>query len=344
MRRRVEVWSVERLHKERARMSFPEYQRQPNLWSPEKKGLLIDSILRDIDIPKLYFNHTDDGNYEVVDGQQRLWALWEFLDDGYPYKWQGKSKRFSSFSRAQRETITKYELQVAVFQNADDEYLRQLFLRLQLGLLLITGEKLNASSGAMKELVFDKLARHPFIKSVGIPERRYAKQTLAAQISINSFTRAKLGFFARTRYEDLLQFFQEYEHPQGKDLQFFQAAGKKIVTVMDELATCLGDRTKQLRNRSYILSVFLLFEELFNEEKARSPKEQKTFARFVFDLWRRLREEIKAGMDRTNRELYTFETLVSSAPGEKYQIERRHQKMGEYFKFFREKGRIKGDK
>ncbi|SRR6266498_1461822 len=157
MKRKVEDWSVERLHKERGQLSFPEYQRQPNLWSTEKKSLLIDSILRGIDIPKLYFNRTDDG-YEVVDGQQRLWALWEFLDDAYVYKDQGRARRFSSLSRTQREAITKYELQVVIVQDADDEYLRQLFLRLQLGLLLITGEKLNAASGAMKEFIFGKLA------------------------------------------------------------------------------------------------------------------------------------------------------------------------------------------
>ena len=46
MKRRVEDWTVERLYKERARLSFPEYQRQPNLWSVEKNSLLIDSILR----------------------------------------------------------------------------------------------------------------------------------------------------------------------------------------------------------------------------------------------------------------------------------------------------------
>src|SRR5207249_3068261 len=53
MKRTVENWSVERLHKARTQISFPEYQRQPKLWSVEKKQLLIDSILRDIDIPKL---------------------------------------------------------------------------------------------------------------------------------------------------------------------------------------------------------------------------------------------------------------------------------------------------
>jgi uncharacterized protein DUF262 len=343
MKRKVEAWPAGRLHKERAQISFPDYQRQSNLWSTEKKSLLIDSILQDIDIPKLYFNHTAAGGYEVVDGQQRLWAIWEFLDDEYPYNDQGKARRFSSLSKTQRDAITNYEMQVVVIEDADDDYLRELFLRLQLGVLLITGEKLNASSGAMKEVVFKTFAKHPFIQEVGIPARRFAKETVAAQVCINSFTKAKLGFFARTRYEDLLQFFMEYEHPQGQDLQFFQMQGRKIINVMDGLIGCLGDNTKQLRNRAYILSVYLLFEELFNEGKVGAPKEQKTFARFVYELWGRLREEIEAGMDRKNQELYTFETLISSASGEKYQIERRHQKMSEYYAHFIRTGKVKGD-
>ena len=68
MRRKVESWSVAKLQKERTRISFPEYQREKSLWPPEKKSMLIDSILRDIDIPKLYFNELVDKSIEVVDG------------------------------------------------------------------------------------------------------------------------------------------------------------------------------------------------------------------------------------------------------------------------------------
>lgn len=343
MKRKVEDWSVERLHKERTHISFPEYQRQPNLWLPEKKSLLIDSILRDIDIPKLYFNHTGDGNYEVVDGQQRLWAIWGFLDEGYPYRSDGRAQKFSDLRTAQQSTIKNYKLQVTVFKDADDTYLRELFVRLQLGLLLNVGERLHAASGEMKELVFDKLAAHQFITHLGIQDRRFAKETLCAQICINSFTRAKLGDFARTRYEDLLAFFKEYERPQGKDRIFFQAQARRISAGLDQLWSCFGDSAKRLRNRSYILSVYLFFEEIGGEDGTVSAREQKTFADFVFKLWKRLREEVRAGFDRKNRELYSFETLVSSAPGEKYQIERRHQKLAEYYEHFKNKGKIKGD-
>ena len=60
----------------------PEYQRKGNIWSLEKKQLLIDSILNNYDIPKIYFHELKHDNYlySVIDGRQRLETIWEFMD------------------------------------------------------------------------------------------------------------------------------------------------------------------------------------------------------------------------------------------------------------------------
>jgi len=232
-------------------------------------------------------------------------------------------------------------LQITILDDAPDEYLRELFVRLQLGLLLVTGEKLHAASGAMKDFVFGKLANHRFVRSLNVPKRRYARETLGAQLSINSFSRAKIRAFSRTRYEDLVFFFKEYENPQGRDLQFFRDQTKSILVVLNGLWECFGEKTDGLSNRSYILSIYLLFEELV--QGFDSTRDRKTFVDFVFALWMRLRQEISAGIDRTNRELYVFETMLSSAPGERYQIERRNEKLLEYYEYFKKNRRIKGD-
>ena len=159
MKRRNEDWSVEKLHKERARISFPEYQREKRLWTKERKGLLIDAILRDIDIPKLYFYLLKDGNIEVIDGQQRLWSIWDFLDGEFEYKVDNNKKKtfFRVLSASEKKKLTNYDFQVTLLEDADEDYLKLLFIRLQLGLLLNTGEKLHAASGKMKQLVFRKL-------------------------------------------------------------------------------------------------------------------------------------------------------------------------------------------
>jgi hypothetical protein len=57
----------------------PDFQRPP-VWSRSQKQLLIDTILRGYDVPKLYWRKTGSGpdRYDVVDGQQRLRAIFEF--------------------------------------------------------------------------------------------------------------------------------------------------------------------------------------------------------------------------------------------------------------------------
>lgn len=339
IKRRVEEWTVERLEKERPNILFPEYQREKSLWPVEKKVTLIDSILRDIDIPKLYFNRRKGSTIEVIDGQQRLWSIWEFLNEDFPYKFDGKSLIFSNLDKSQRDAIKNYKFQVTVFDDADEDYLRMLFIRLQLGFLLNTGEKLHALTGRMKRLIFDNLAKRPFVANVGIPGRRFAKETLCAQIAINSFSREKNQDFSRTRYEDLEAFFHEYSEPKGKDLELFQKKSRAIGDVLDHLWSCFGTKTQDLKNRSYILSIYLFIEEF----GPLPEKDKKQFVDFIFKLSKRLKEEMKLGMDRHNRELYSFETALTSAPGEAYQITRRHEQPGQNYAFFLKKNKILGD-
>ena len=61
----------------------PEYQRLGNIWSPSKQQLLIDSIINEYDIPKIYFHElypqVENKKYAVIDGRQRLEAIFNFI-------------------------------------------------------------------------------------------------------------------------------------------------------------------------------------------------------------------------------------------------------------------------
>jgi hypothetical protein len=344
MKRQVQDWPIPKLQKQQMRITFPEYQREKTLWSSEAKALLIDSIFRDIDIPKLYFNLNDKKEYEVVDGNQRLWAIWEYLNNQYACSVNGEMKKFSALNTAEKRVVENYTLQITVFEDATDEFLREHFVRLQLGVPLVSGEKLNALTGQMKDFVFDKLVKLAFIRNLGIPKRRFAKETLCAQICINSFGRKKLETFQRTRWEDLRDFFRTYQHPQSTDLNFYNERTTSITNILQQLWKCFGERTKQLKNRSYILSIYLFFEELVTPPNILNENERKTFVAFVFKVWQRLQEEAHAGIDRKNKILYSFQTSLSSAPGEPYQIKNRHVILTELYEYFKgHPGQIKGD-
>lgn len=60
-----------------------DYQREPEAWTPADKQYLIDTVVKDLDIPKFYIRKLSDKKYEIVDGQQRLTTIWEFRDNKF---------------------------------------------------------------------------------------------------------------------------------------------------------------------------------------------------------------------------------------------------------------------
>lgn len=57
----------------------PDFQREGNLWSPEKQSRLIESLMLRIPLPAFYFDATKEGFWEVIDGQQRLTSFKNYL-------------------------------------------------------------------------------------------------------------------------------------------------------------------------------------------------------------------------------------------------------------------------
>src|ERR1700722_1051523 len=81
MKPSTKPWPLKSIHGIRNRINTnPDFQR-PAVWGLAQKQLLVDSILRDYDIPKLYWRKTSSkpDKYDVVDGQQRLRAIWGFF-------------------------------------------------------------------------------------------------------------------------------------------------------------------------------------------------------------------------------------------------------------------------
>jgi uncharacterized protein with ParB-like and HNH nuclease domain len=89
--RQFEARTLSWWYQERDRIDMtPVYQRRGGLWSPKNKAFLIDSILNDFDIPKMYIadftfginglNHQNKA-YAVIDGKQRFETIFDFFED-----------------------------------------------------------------------------------------------------------------------------------------------------------------------------------------------------------------------------------------------------------------------
>ena len=79
------------------------YQRKL-VWTLEEKQKLVDSILHDYPIPLVLLaelrSGSHAGKWEIIDGMQRLNAIFSFIEHGYPF--DGKYFDLAQFSRARQ--------------------------------------------------------------------------------------------------------------------------------------------------------------------------------------------------------------------------------------------------
>ncbi|WP_133152514.1 DUF262 domain-containing protein, partial [Vibrio sp. 10N.261.52.A1] len=117
----------------------PEFQRG-EVWTTSKKRLLVDSILRDWHIPPLHLVELSDGRNEVLDGQQRLTAIRDFMNNKFsidgsidPYSDEIAildKLKYKDLPRAVKRNIDQFLLKVYKIRNYQVGEPNELFHRL----------------------------------------------------------------------------------------------------------------------------------------------------------------------------------------------------------------------
>lgn len=321
----VKEWSLIELYMKRNQIKFPVYQRQ-EVWSEGKNKLLIDSIFRGIDIPKLYLQYSSDneGNeeWDCIDGHQRIKAIVGYFDGDFEYE----GDTFDALSDTQKRVFEDYKLTITEVTEISDEEVRLLFQRLQLGVPLNSGEKLNAIMSNMREFV-NIMVKYPFIERLNITARRFAKEQICAQICNNSEFISKINDFRNSKYEDL-----EILYRVNKDFDLESDAAKNILQVLKILDEIFGVRAAEITNRASAVSIYFLVEEMFMEKTLHGKED--LIRDFYLDFLRQLRNEVRAGIDAKNRFLLFYQSRIIQAADTKAALIERHDRLKQAFKYY----------
>ena len=133
----------------------PDFQRPP-VWTTGQKQLLVDTILREYDVPKLYWRKvgTKPDRYDVVDGQQRLRAIWSFFDGEFRCAKDAEpidelaiaGYSYDELPDDLRTQFDVYPLDIVILDETDEDEVREMFIRLQNGTTLKAQEKAQCVS------------------------------------------------------------------------------------------------------------------------------------------------------------------------------------------------------
>jgi 5-methylcytosine-specific restriction endonuclease McrA len=167
----------------------PEYQRE-YVWKlkPELPSRLIESLLLQIPIPPIYFGKVIGGHMEIIDGQQRLTTLLNFVANKFPLqKLRGMNslngKMFKDLPQQHQEKILDSPIRSIVIDAAKNMELRyEIFERLNRGSMQLNEQEIRncVSRGPFNDLLME-LEKDPIwrkVKGGTDPEGRFKEREM----------------------------------------------------------------------------------------------------------------------------------------------------------------------
>jgi len=126
----------------------PIFQRR-KVWDETRSSRLIESLILEVPLPVFYLAEGPDGKEEVIDGQQRLNAFFQFLENKYPLRGlkairELNGKHFRDLDRPAQKLVRDSSIRTIVFKKESDENLRfEIFERLNTGAVPLNSQELR---------------------------------------------------------------------------------------------------------------------------------------------------------------------------------------------------------
>lgn len=298
----------------------PDYQR-PAVWSTSQKQLLIDTILRGYDIPKVYWRQIGKSpdKYEVVDGQQRTRAIWEYHGGSYSLPKTAepidgievKNLSYDELPDDLRLRFDTYSVSVVILSDTDEDEVREMFLRLQNGTTLKAQERRNAMSGNMRDFV-KSLASHKFFQSCIFANSRYTFDHLAAQMTLIDLQ----GGPTNVRNADLNRMYEK-----EKEFDSAGAKAKKVKRTLDYLFAAFPSKDPDLE-RFNVISLYVLVAHLLERYAVQSAHTQLRQWFQNFEIYRS--EQRKLDVEHCDPEIIQYNEKTSHSTDAEDSIQLRH--------------------
>lgn len=319
--KRMPIYSIRHLMDSGKLDLNPSYQRG-SVWVRSQQQLLIDSLMREIDIPKFYFRRVADRGsftHEVVDGQQRLRAIFGFLSDSFPVASDSdtvdgfniRGMNWSSLDSDLQDKFFSVNLDVVTFSvGYSDDAIEEMFLRLQAGTPLNAPEKRRAIAGNMRRVVEDIAQHKIFPRCCAFKDTRYAYEDAVAK----TLHMLLAGHITDIRAASITKTYESHQ-----SIELSQKQPQRLVAAYNFIDKAFKSIGQSPRFKKFaIISVGYLASELLEQyDLSKYPKEFAA-AYLDFEASRIQNEEVVEELQDGALAAYTDAARADSIPDLEY--------------------------
>lgn len=253
----------------------PPYQRVGDIWTRDKKQLLVDSVINGFDIPKLYFHELMTPRkingviqrYAIIDGKQRLGALWGFMDgtfalsDNFEYlhdpEIEASGLSYQSLGQKYPHLKSRFDatsLAVVAVRTDDIELIEDMFSRLNEAVPLNAPEKRNAFGGPLPSTIRELSGHQLFATRLPFTDRRFRHRDLATKFlmveSEDEIVDTKKGY--------LDDFVKQWADEKRTKLEA-HALKEKVEVHLDRMSRVFREQDELLRSVGMCMIIYHYF-------------------------------------------------------------------------------------
>lgn len=196
----------------------PKYQRE-FVYDAKHRDEVIRTIKKDFPLNVMYWSKKEDGNFEIIDGQQRTISIAQFVNGDFSIEFNGRKAMFHNLTNEEQKKILKYPLMVYHCEGTEKEKL-EWFRIINIAGMELTEQELKNASYTGPWLTDAKL--------------KFSKSNCAAYLLANDGGQLVTGSPIRQQYletalswinnEDIEGYMAKHQHDENADelWQYFQ--------------------------------------------------------------------------------------------------------------------------
>lgn len=100
----------------------PAFQRE-FIYKDKQRDEVVYTIMKNFPLNVMYWVKSDDGNFEVLDGQQRTISICQYVTDDFSVIVDGMPRKYCNLTTTEQDQILDYPLMIYICEGTDKEKL-----------------------------------------------------------------------------------------------------------------------------------------------------------------------------------------------------------------------------